>query len=74
MKFPGYKMCYVPMPTPVIRSLQSRALAKTKKIPRDAGDFQTLLQRSSKIRMIRGIGIPTSQSRMGMDFPFLVTS
>jgi hypothetical protein len=32
-----------------------------------------MIYRSSMIRMISGIGIPTSQRRMGIGFPFSVT-
>jgi hypothetical protein len=39
-----------------------------KNPPRAAGNFFSapVVQRNSRIRMISGIGIPTSQSRMGM--------
>jgi hypothetical protein len=40
--------------------LQEKSPAATR------GTFNRNAQRSSKIRMMMGIGIPTSQSRMGM--------
>jgi hypothetical protein len=47
-----------------------------EKIPRrEAGDFFVaggVVQRNSRIRMMRGIGIPISQSKMGMGFSFQV--
>jgi hypothetical protein len=40
-----------------------------KKIPRqEQGILGMMLQRKSRMRMMSGIGIPTSQSRMGMVF------
>ena len=48
-------------------------LRTAMKNPRAAGIFMIVDDyRSSKIRMISGIGIPSSQRRMGMSFPFLV--
>jgi hypothetical protein len=49
--------------------------AVTQKIPRLLrGILQLNCYRKSRIRMISGIGIPTSHKRMGMGFPFGVTN
>jgi hypothetical protein len=46
---------------------------ESDKIPRAVrGIFISTIYRSSRIRMIRGIGIPTSQRRMGIGCSFVV--
>jgi hypothetical protein len=50
---------------PVVRSCRKR-IALVVEIPHRMGDFEFPIQRSNRIRMMRGIGIPISQSRMGM--------
>jgi hypothetical protein len=42
------------------------ALVRKKSPARGEGFLLFSVQRNNKIRMISGIGIPTSQSRMGM--------
>jgi hypothetical protein len=54
-------MCSVPLEN------DQRPIVSQKKSPAEAGDFVAPSdQRNSRIRMMRGIGIPMSQSRMGM--------
>jgi hypothetical protein len=56
-------------------SVRKALVVGGKKSPAECGGFLMILcQRSSMTRMMSGIGIPTSQRRMGMVFSFRVMS
>ena len=50
----------------MMQSWRNGVRSVIEKSPTEVGEFEFPAQRSKRIRMMSGIGIPTSQRRMGI--------